>query len=630
MVKKKEVRKKVLKNNSEKNNLFFSWKFYLIILAVIFGGILIFNFFQQPIYSPGNTVTRTFNVTETKIGNIVNVTLEIETTGATGVFIVEQLPSLSKVRIANNPLLGVVDSQRNQIVFNFTTGNLSFVPGKFNYELIFLEEETYDDFWSGTFSYFFDGSGFETPTKILGQNLVEVYSRENSVRVSVNNTSPGLMEWINVTFELNVSNKNYNEFLINQFLPNSSKIELNIPSYMVWDRIKDILNVNLNFGSSHLVPSLWSYSIRFLESGSYNLSNGNFSLGSSTLPTFYANFTNNPINFIFSCTPNYLQHNESCIINDTRIVWYEDTNCSVKRANETFDCDYNGLGIIGNVSDIKTLRIDQLKINIDERKFNETKNYSNDEYLVEFMDEDENIILSFDYDFEDDPALNLKNIYLEKQRSSSDLGYLIVDGLVDINKTFLVEKISSDSSYVCVKDKEILDIDDFSDRCAGSKEYWVRCPGNSSKFRCIVQGNFFSVSGLKNSAIKEMIDFTPIVDSDNDDDDPATTCAQRWSCSWSSCTNNVQTYDCVDLNNCNNLTGRPSESPKTCSSQTTASTTTTTNTGSSSGTTPTDKGKIIFYVLISLIILIFLIVLIIFFVQYTKKKNSISVPVRYS
>ena len=247
------------------------------------------------------------------------------------------------------------------------------------------------------------------------------------------------------------------------------------------------------------------------------------------------------------------------------------------------------------------------------------------------MDEDENIILSFDYDFEDDPALNLKNIYLEKQRSSSDFGYLIVDGLKEINKTFLVEKIDSNSEYVCLKDKEILDIDDFSEGCTGSKEYWVKCPGNNSKFKCIIQGNYFSVSGLKNSAVKELIDFTPVTDSNDGNDDDTASCSQRWNCVWSNCNNNIQTYDCVDLNNCNNLTGMPSQSPRSCSSQTTATTTTTTtNASSGTGKTPTEKGKIIFYVLISVIVLIFLIILIIFFVQYSKKKNQFSVPVRYS
>lgn len=46
-------------------------------------------------------------------------------------------------------------------------------------------------------------------------------------------------------------------------------------------------------------------------------------------------------------------------------------------------------------------------------------------------------------------------------------------------------------------------------------------------------------------------------------------CTPDWMCSdWSDCVNNVQTRDCVDINNCNDNTGKPTES-QSCSSSST-------------------------------------------------------------
>ncbi len=42
-------------------------------------------------------------------------------------------------------------------------------------------------------------------------------------------------------------------------------------------------------------------------------------------------------------------------------------------------------------------------------------------------------------------------------------------------------------------------------------------------------------------------------------------CVSNWSCNWSECINGVQRYNCTDLRNCNNNTGKPAEQTRNCS-----------------------------------------------------------------
>ncbi len=599
------------KKREKKENKTFNYKiliWVLIIFVLIFVGMVIL-FGRSFLFNPGDSVTRSFNDSEIHVGEMVNVTLRIisNSQGSSRRYIInEWTTNYSKV-----VLVPCSDGVFTNNVLTWIDA-LDEVTIDLCYTIKFLESGSFSGFFDGNFIFQDLTSGEILREQISGPNSINVFDydeicdgfdNDNDQEIDEENICSANFYCDNDTdtyFDKNVDG-NCNLF---NCVPTNCR-------NAIGNDCNDS-NFTINPSKTEICDNIDNDCDNLMDEGS--LCSGSLVCqdGACVQP---------------GCNSVWVQHNESCIINDTRVVWYEDTNCSLKKANETYDCDFNSNGIIGNISDVRTLRIDSLKIYIDGRKFNWSKDYADDEYEVEFMDEDENIILSFDYDFEDDPALNLKNIYLEKQRSSSDFGYLIVDGLTDINKTFLVEKVESDSEYVCVKDKEILDMGDFSDKCTGSKEYWVKCPGNNSKFKCIVAGSFFSVSGLKNSAIKELINFIQITNSNDNDDDTAS-CSQRWNCVWSNCNNNIQTYDCVDLNNCNNLTGMPSQSPRACSSQTTT-TTTTTNASGETGKTPTEKGKIIFYVLISVIILIFLIVLIIFFVEYTKKKNQISVPVRY-
>jgi len=310
-----------------------------------------------------------------------------------------------------------------------------------------------------------------------------------------------------------------------------------------------------------------------------------------------------------NCNSVWVYHNTSCNESDVQIVWYEDTNCSVVRANETYDCDYNGLGIIGEVGDIQTQGISELKLGFNGRNFDSSKNYSDDEYEVEFLDEDENVLVSFDYNFEDDDAINLKNIYLEKQRSSSDFGYLIVNGLDEIEKTFWIDRINSESKYLCVKDSEVFDVDDISDSCIDSKEYLLRCPGISSgnKFRCELNNNYFIVFGLKNSGVKELVDFaSDWVNSSELNNVSPDNCVSNWSCKWSRCIDGLKTYDCWDSNFCGTYENKPSENPTVCSTDSENETLNKNN------STDSMKQYIIYTIIFGFVVVV-LLILIIFF-----------------
>jgi len=46
-------------------------------------------------------------------------------------------------------------------------------------------------------------------------------------------------------------------------------------------------------------------------------------------------------------------------------------------------------------------------------------------------------------------------------------------------------------------------------------------------------------------------------------DNPITLCPTNWNCTWTPCTNNLQTFNCVDKNKCGTISGRPSDNGKT-------------------------------------------------------------------
>ena len=249
---------------------------------------------------------------------------------------------------------------------------------------------------------------------------------------------------------------------------------------------------------------------------------------------------------ISQCTSNFTAINTSCRQDDTVITWYNDSNScpnATLPANQTTDCDFNNNRIIGNNTHINDDNL-EVEIYIDSNPLNLTKNYTETRKIE--IREGNIIRVELDYDFSS--PLNLKNIIIEKQ-TSSNFGYLIVGGL-PYRKILRIDKLNSSSSEICVRDREVSDIDDFSSGCTSSVEIKLACPGNTTQFTCNLTSNIFEVSGLTRSAVKELVTTSP----------PPATCTSNWQCtSWSECTNNQQTRSCTDSNSCGTNTGKPVE-----------------------------------------------------------------------
>ena len=259
-----------------------------------------------------------------------------------------------------------------------------------------------------------------------------------------------------------------------------------------------------------------------------------------------------PANFTSPCPScaNWTSITTPCTSSDTYTTYYNNTNSTCTNPgppplNITTDCDYNNLGIIGNEDEVDDVNVD-INIEIDNANLNITKDY-NATKTVEIKDEDDNVIVEFEHDFSDS-ALNLRQILIKTQSSSTNYGYIIVNGISD-EKTVRVEKIKDDVDEVCVEDREMTSISAISSDCDNSNEDLVPCPGNEDDYECDVEDDFFVVSGLTNSGVREYGGTEP----DN--------CVPDWDCpDWSTitCINGIQTRTCPDNNDCGTTSGRPS------------------------------------------------------------------------
>ncbi|MBU2634459.1 MAG: hypothetical protein KJ674_04405 [Nanoarchaeota archaeon] len=226
--------------------------------------------------------------------------------------------------------------------------------------------------------------------------------------------------------------------------------------------------------------------------------------------------------------------------------------------------------LLGNITNINT-NIDNLTLLI-----NNDSNLSqifNDILLVEFL-ENNNPVLTFNYDFSN--LLDLSLVTINKE--NNNFGSLLVKGLMNINKTFYVDKINN-SNYVCVKDSEIDNINEISIDCSDINEYSVKCHGVNNSFLCSLLNNSYRIENLTNSAVKEF--YIEIIENTQGDPNPGNNnggpggggpsgsssnqknneeCEPQWSCTlWKACEDGEQVRTCSDFNNCETTTGKPSE-----------------------------------------------------------------------
>lgn len=295
------------------------------------------------------------------------------------------------------------------------------------------------------------------------------------------------------------------------------------------------------YNSSKIIVLLMGYQIAQTNDAASALKNM-ATISHTTL--IYGPSLNNELQ---NCTSNWTEIRNTCNNTETLLVWYNDTNkCNNLTGipvNKTSGCDYNHNGLIGSDSSPSYSNLD-MQIYIGSNLINNSLSY-NTTQTVEIKENGTTRVM-FDYNFS--TPLNLKEISIKKQPSSSQIGYLIVNG-INASKTLIVDKLNSTAGAICVKKAEISAISSISNDCNESNEELVNCPGNHAGINCNISNNTFVVSGLTNSAVEEYSD----VQAQN-------SCSANWNCSnWTICTSSQQTRICVDSKGCNTTTNKPTE-----------------------------------------------------------------------
>jgi len=204
------------------------------------------------------------------------------------------------------------------------------------------------------------------------------------------------------------------------------------------------------------------------------------------------------------CIPNFIEE-INCNSEDSLVVSYNDTKSCFTKTNLTsdlkenktklFSCDYNNDGFIGNISNI-----------------NSTLNVSLENKLLEsnlsniLIKKENKTLIEFNYNLSE-KTINLAELILES-KSDRDYANIIITGLnlTNVTKTvFLDVKLST--SGLCIKDQEILSINEISNSCTGINETWIQCPGSKNSYICSVINNTYKVEGLKHSGIKEQTNY---------------------------------------------------------------------------------------------------------------------------
>lgn len=247
---------------------------------------------------------------------------------------------------------------------------------------------------------------------------------------------------------------------------------------------------------------------------------------------------------IQSCAPNWTQVRTSCKADDSLVIWFNDTkscnNATGKPENITQICDYDGNGVIGNFSSFTQSNLN-LQVYINSWPANISHKY-NSTRTIEFREGSKSRV-KFQHNFSS--PLNMKNIIIEKQSPSYEFGYIIVNG-INANKTLEIDRINFNSK-LCAKDTQVSSISEISRECSSSDEYLIQCPGSNGSLSCSISNISLFVSGLAHSAVREIIPRN-------------LSCTPVWNCTaWSSCSGDLQSRTCADLNSCNITSGKPAE-----------------------------------------------------------------------
>ena len=180
-----------------------------------------------------------------------------------------------------------------------------------------------------------------------------------------------------------------------------------------------------------------------------------------------------------------------------------------------------------------------LNFKINGSSYNETENYSGSQKVN--ITHNNKTLIEFDWDFS--KKLNFSGMQIFRQSLSSSIGYLIVNG-INVPKIVYVDKLVNSSNSVCVKNSHINTISNISIGCNLTDESIVSCPRTSGSIICSIIGNQFKISGINNSAVKEI----------------ANSCQPNWDCTdWSDCESGLQQRTCTDSNFCGINSNKPVE-----------------------------------------------------------------------
>lgn len=178
----------------------------------------------------------------------------------------------------------------------------------------------------------------------------------------------------------------------------------------------------------------------------------------------------------------------------------------------------------------------------------------------------------------------LINMSVLFENSVNSSGYIIIKNLTlpdGSRKTIFLERKSNISSGVCFADSSINSFAELNSSCLP-----VRCPGTRGEYSCLIDGNYFAVSGLRHSGVMERQLFCG--DSVCDSSETCgscsrdcgncsvqapvnqtivirnipttnysmnvTSCIPSFKCTDSNCFNGTKTRTCIDLSECSSET----------------------------------------------------------------------------
>ena len=252
----------------------------------------------------------------------------------------------------------------------------------------------------------------------------------------------------------------------------------------------------------------------------------------------------------------------------------ESNNIFEKIINKKFNAEADNISItpiisvIGDANSINTSTLNLSTVIGNSTNFSQIFNGINE---INFKDNNITIV-EFFFNFSNS-SLNLSRITIEKQKDNKT-GTLLIRGIkmpAGFAKTAYIDKLNISQNGICIKDEEIISINDISENCSSANEYKTECDGTlQNGYTCDYLNSTakYKITGLKFSGIKQF-DYknpsgviTPIPASGSSSRGSSSSkCIEDWLCSeWSECADSVQTRDCIDSNSCRTYINAPTQS----------------------------------------------------------------------